>query len=100
MHAARFRRYSVLLVGVLYAGAAAQAQQQPDPLTQYAGMYRNLGNPDLVHSVYVDGGVLYEESEERARQPLNADAAAADSFRIVTPAAHVVFVRDPAGKVS
>jgi putative CocE/NonD family hydrolase len=90
----------MLLLCLIVLGAAARAQQAPEALAQYSGMYRTPENPDLVHSVYVDAGVLYEESEQRARQPLTRDPAGADSFRIATPAAHVMFVRDAAGKVT
>jgi hypothetical protein len=66
---------------------------------QYVGQYRGSSNPDQVNAVYLDGGVLYEESERRERQRLIPDAQFADSFRIESPQAHVVFLRDASGTV-
>lgn len=65
-------------------------------------MYRNASNPDNVHAVYVEGGVLYSESAQRPRQRLARDAAggAPDRFRIQTPEAHVLFLRDATGVVT
>jgi hypothetical protein len=78
--------------------------QQPfaDGLAEYTGMYRNASNPDNVHAVYVEGGVLYSESAQRPRQRLTRDAAggAPDRFRIQTPEAHVLFLRDATGVVT
>ena len=71
-------------------------------LAQYEGQYRDTSDPDQVHAVYLDGGVLYEESERRARQKLILDAGpeTADQFRIESPRAHVVFLRDALGSIS
>ena len=76
--------------------------QQPDALSQYAGMYRNGSNPDSVHAVYAEGGVLYSESAQRPRQRLTPDSApgAPDRFRIQSPEAHVTFLRDATGAVT
>ena len=71
-------------------------------LAQYVGQYRSTSNPDQVNAIYLDGGVLYEESERRARQRLLPDAlpGSADRFQIASPQAHVVFLRDATGAVS
>ena len=71
-------------------------------LAQYVGQYRSTSNPDQINVVYLDGGVLYEESEQRARQRLVPDAlpGSADRFQIASPQAHVVFLRDATGAVS
>ena len=71
-------------------------------LAQYVGQYRSTSNPDQINAVYLDGGVLYEESEQRARQRLVPDAlpGSADRFQIASPQAHVVFLRDATGAVS
>ena len=71
-------------------------------LAQYVGQYRSTSNPDQINAVYLDGGVLYEESERRARQRLVSDAlpGSADRFQIASPQAHVVFLRDATGAVS
>ena len=82
--------------------SALYAQPAPDSLAQYSGMYRSAESPDVVHAVYVDGGVLYEESEQRPRQRLIPDPASVspDDFHIGSPAAHVLFLRDAGGKVT
>ncbi len=71
-------------------------------LAQYVGQYRDISDPDQVHVVYLEGGALYEESERRERQKLTPDNTpeTADRFRIESPKAHVVFVRDAAGAIS
>ena len=88
---------------VLIPRFAVSAQQPlPDALAQYAGMYRTGSNPDSVHAVYVEAGVLYSESAQRPRQRLTPDPlpGAPDRFRIQSPEAHVLFVRDAAGAVT
>ena len=87
---------AALSSGAPTAGAAAA------DLTQYEGQYRSTSDPDQVHAVYLDDGVLYVESEGRERQKLTPDAAsgAADSFHIDSPAAHVVFLRDAPDAIS
>jgi putative CocE/NonD family hydrolase len=71
-------------------------------LAQYEGQYRNTTDPDQVHVVYLEAGVLYEESEPKERQKLipDSDPGGADRFRIASPKAHVVFLRDNSGIVS
>jgi hypothetical protein len=71
-------------------------------LNEYQGQYRSVVHPDQVHVVYVEGGALYEEREGLERQRLTPDPAPglADRFRIATPLAHIVFVRDAAGAIS
>jgi hypothetical protein len=71
----------------------------PD-LAQYQGQYANASDPDNVTAVYLDGGVLYEESVRRERQRLLPDGTVPDRFGIGSPAAHAVFVRDASGAVS
>lgn len=71
-------------------------------LAQYEGQYRDLSDPDQVTAIYLEGGVLYEEGERRERQKLTLDAAdpAADHFRIESPKAQAVFLRDGSGAIS
>jgi len=71
-------------------------------IAQYIGQYRSTSNPDQVNAVYLDGGVLYEESERQARQRLAPETVpgAMDSFRIGSPQAHVDFLRDASGAIS
>ena len=75
----------------------AVASRQAD-LAQYQGQYRSVVHPDQVHAVYVEAGALYEEREGLERQKLTPDPAPGlpDRFRIASPQAHVVFVRDAA----
>ncbi len=84
------------------ASGASTAQGAAADLVQYQGQYRSVADPEQVHAIYVEGGALYEEREGAGRQKLNPDPApgAADRFRIASPAAHVVFVRDGAGAIS
>src|SRR5450759_3530182 len=78
--------------------AASVAGDDP---AQYQGQYRDVSNPDQVHAVYLEDGVLYEESEHRERQRLTPDAfVTADHCRIESPAARVVFLRDDSGAIS
>jgi hypothetical protein len=114
------RSFSILLAAVVLLGAeearaSAQEQVPPttqagssasenEPLSQYAGQYRGIADADQLNSVYLDGGVLYEESEHKERQRLSPDAASGqpteDRFRLEVTPAHVVFLRDAAGQVS
>ena len=75
---------------------------QAADLAQYVGQYRDTADPDQVNVVYLDGGTLYEESERKERQKLvpDADGETGDRFRIESPSAHVVFLRDAAGVIS
>ncbi len=68
-------------------------------LAQYEGQYGNVSNPDVAHAIYVEDGVLYAESEGRERQKLTPDTKP-DRFRIASPPARIVFLRDAAGAVS
>jgi putative CocE/NonD family hydrolase len=83
------------------ASAFAQPSAAAD-LSQYVGQYRNPANPQDIHAVYVEAGVLYAESEHKDRQALTPDPApdSADRFRIASPPAHVVFQRDANGIVA
>jgi putative CocE/NonD family hydrolase len=88
------------------ASAATQSGSgvsENEPLGEYVGQYRGTADAGQLNSVYLEGGVLYEESEHRERQRLTADAGeaeAADRFRLEVTPAHVVFLRDAAGQVS
>jgi len=87
-----------VLAAVLASLLAVAAAAQPPDLSQYTGLYRSAADPQVVHSIYVEGGTLYAESEQRARQPLVSEAP--DRFRIPNPDAHVVFLRNAAGAVT
>ena len=102
---------AVLLAGLstLCAGGRSAWAQSSESVTaasadlaQYQGQYRDTSDPDQVNVVYVDGGVLYEESERRERQRLVPEGGSetADRFRIESLSAHVVFLRDATGVVS
>jgi putative CocE/NonD family hydrolase len=71
-------------------------------LVQYVGQYRDISDPDQVHVIYLEGGTLYEESERRERQKLTPDSTSetADRFRIESPKAHVLFLRDASSAIS
>ena len=101
--------FAAVLAGLLLLGDGLRpvwAQDAGSPsgagLAQYEGQYRSPSDPDQVHAVYLDGGVLYEESERRARQKLTPDSAdgTADRFRVDSPNAHVLFRRDASGAIS
>src|ERR1035441_5534561 len=75
------------------AGVSAGAAPAQN-LAQYQGQYRDTSDPDQVHAIYVDGGVLYEDSEQRQPQRLIPDPESADRFCIEASGAHVLFLRD------
>ena len=79
------------------AGASVSAAPN---LAQYQGQYGSAFDPDNVTAVYLEGGVLYEESARRERQRLLPDPGVQDRFAIGTPQAHAVFVRDASDAVS
>ena len=79
---------------------AAPATSLASGLAQYEGQYGSVSNPDVTHAIYVEDGVLYAESEGSERQPLTPDAAALDRFRIASPPARVIFLRDAAGAIT
>ncbi|HEY4380584.1 MAG TPA: CocE/NonD family hydrolase [Acidobacteriaceae bacterium] len=97
-------RSAALLVGLsmVCAGSRLLRAQATQDLAQYVGQYRDSVDPDQVNAVYLDSGVLYEESERRERQRLIPDSRPdlPDRFRLESPSAHVVFVRDASGTVS
>ena len=73
-----------LLLAFRVGGAPASAQTggvSSAELAQFEGQYRSVSDPDQVNAVYLDGGILYEESERRARQRLTADGTP-DRFRM------------------
>jgi uncharacterized protein len=88
--------FPVLLLTLWVGCARVQAQDA----AQYAGQYRSVADPDKVTAVYLDGGVLYEESAQRQRQQLVPDAGAQDRFAIAAPQAHVVFLRNASGAIA
>jgi uncharacterized protein len=97
-----WRRGSVLLAVALSVYPAKLLFAQAQDLAQYVGQYRDTVDPDQVNVVYLDGGALYEESEKRERQKLvpDANAESVDRFRIESPSAHVLFLRDVSGTIS
>jgi len=91
---------TVLLLGCLSLCVRAEVGAGND-LSQYQGQYRGIADPDQVHAVFLEGGSLYAESKSKEPLLLIRDLAAGkDSFRIESPKAHVVFLRDPAGAIS
>ena len=98
------RRLAVLLAlsSVFYIVGRPLCAQVANGLAEYEGQYRSVSDPDQVHVVYVEAGALYEERQDAGRQKLVSDPApgAADRFRIASPQAHVLFVRDAAGAIS
>ena len=90
------------VVSLLAYGVRGQQLLSDSALTQYTGLYRNPADPQIVHSVYVENGTLYAESEQRPRQSLTPDPAPGtpDRFRIHTPEAHILFLRDASGALT
>jgi uncharacterized protein len=76
------------------APVSSASAPQPQNLAQYQGQYRDASDPDLVHAIYLDGGDLYEDSEQRQPQRLIPDPDSADRFRIESSGAHLLFLRD------
>jgi uncharacterized protein len=98
----RCRRIALAFLAALVCVLCAEVRaQQVDPV-QYTGLYRSSADPSVVHSVYVENGVLFAESEQRPRQRLTPDPSPGtpDRFRIHTPEAHVLFLRDGAGAIT
>jgi len=91
-----------LTAGVGIAGFAAWAQGPGDApkLAEYVGQYRWGSDPDVVMSVYLDGGHLYEEREGLERQEMLRSAAGTDQFQIASRGTHLIFLRDAAGAVT
>ena len=87
-----------VLLALWVGWGTARAQD----VAQYEGQYRSAADPDQVHAVYLDAGVLYEESERRARQKLTPEPTdgVPDRFRVDSPKAHVLFLRDASGTIS
>jgi predicted acyl esterase len=100
--------FTSLAVTALFVFASAVSAPASPPavppanLTQYVGQYRNPATPDRVHAIYVDAGSLYVESEQREPQKLLPDSSAGspDKFRLLTPPAHLLFLRDRSGAVT
>jgi putative CocE/NonD family hydrolase len=83
---------------LVWVAARAQVPNAAADLTQYVGQYRDSNDAVQLHAVYSDGGTLYVESQERPRQMLTPDGP--DRFRIESPRAHVLFLRDASGAIS
>jgi putative CocE/NonD family hydrolase len=81
---------------VRQSGTSAAVTLPASRLAEYAGQYRDAVEPDVVSSVYVEGGRLFIEGERTARVELRVEL----SDRFVAGDVPVVFVRDAAGKVS
>jgi putative CocE/NonD family hydrolase len=69
-----------------------------DKLDAYVGQYRGAAEPDVVNSVYREGGSLFVEGERSARVELKAESP--DHFFTPGSPLRVVFVRDASAKVS
>src|ERR1700722_2322812 len=67
-------------------------------LDEYAGQYRAAIEPDVVNSVYREGGSLFVEGERWPRVELKAESA--DHFFVSDSPLRAEFVRDADGKVS
>jgi putative CocE/NonD family hydrolase len=99
----------LLAVCALACAAAAQSASGPPPVransvhdpAEYTGQYSWNADPDIVMSVYLEDGHLYEEREGKRRQEAFPDeGGAADRFALRATAAHLVFVRGPSGAVT
>jgi len=91
----RPRSYLCAILFLLSALAFCAGRAQE--LSQYVGQYREQSDASRVTAVYLDGGVLYEEGTQRARQQLAPDGR--DRFRIASPAVHMLFLRDSSGAI-
>jgi uncharacterized protein len=96
----------VLVFGCLLAPVAARPEGDKaadsklvklDQFDDYVGLYRVVGEPDVVDSIYRDGDKLYAEGERSATVELKP--ASADHFVIRDAGQTVEFERDAAGKV-
>jgi uncharacterized protein len=95
--------FLLALAGAVVAQETAQKKDQPKAITlpaskldEYVGEYRETAEPDVVDSVYREGGKLYIEGARAAKVELQAESV--DHFFVRE--IRVVFVRDAAGKVS
>jgi uncharacterized protein len=96
---------AILLASVDSSAAPETYQKGEEPkaitlsgakLDEYVGEYRETAEPDVVDSVYREGGKLYLEGARAAKVELQAESV--DHF--FGREMRVVFVRDAAGKVS
>jgi putative CocE/NonD family hydrolase len=99
---------ALVLCGCMMASAVlgaqeAQTKEKPHSITlpavkldEYVGQYRDEVEPDVVSSVYREGGKLYIEGARWERLEIQADST--DHFN--APRLRVVFARNAAGKVS
>ena len=99
---------AILLASVASVASSAapetyQTGEEPKAITlsgakldEYVGQYRETAEPDVVDSVYREGGKLYIEGARAAKVELQAESV--DHF--FGREMRVVFVRDAAGKVS
>lgn len=98
-------RYARVFFACVFASPEILAAQTPAPpanLSAYAGEYRWVSESEIVTSVFVEGGQLWEEREGKPRQPLLPDPGSTntpDRFAIRATQSHVVFTRDAAGKI-
>jgi hypothetical protein len=77
---------------------AAAAHLDSATLDRYVGLYRSADTPETAISVFRDGDHLAIESPRAPRQQLAAESTA--SFVVKETPLHLVFVTDPAGKVT
>jgi putative CocE/NonD family hydrolase len=93
----------MICIGALMAPiTAVSAEQQAagtvstSKMAEYVGQYRDETEPEVMTSVYVDGGGLYMEGERSARVELRA--VSPDHF--FEGNQEVVFLRDAGGRVT
>jgi uncharacterized protein len=97
--------FLIASVSMVWAQTAEQRLVDPaaiavsaDRLDGYAGQYRWSTEPEVVDSVYREGGSLFLESERWPRTELKAESA--DHFFVPDSPLRVEFARDAGGKVS
>jgi putative CocE/NonD family hydrolase len=99
--------FSGFLLASVVTLCAQETVPKPDPvaitlpadkLDAYVGQYRGAAEPDVVNSVYREGGSLFVEGERSARVELKAESP--DHFFTPGSPLRVAFVRDASAKVS
>ena len=86
-----------------YVSSLGQVPLRPPELSQYAGKYQWVSEPEMATALYIEAGQLWEARDGMRPFALAPDPGAAnvpDRFAIRGTESHLTFTRDAGGKIT